>query len=73
MDDTRKTVGQGFDVPIRYKANLTIDEAVEYSGVSREGLLKMINQNDCPFVLRLGHLIKRRAFDEYITKLDFVE
>lgn len=24
MDDTRKTVGQGFDVPIRYKANLTI-------------------------------------------------
>lgn len=75
MDNTRKTVGQGFDVPIRYKANLTIDEAVEYSGVSREGLLKMINQNDCPFVLRLGHrrLIKRRAFNEYITKLDFVE
>ena len=35
----------------------------------------MINRNDCPFVLRLGHrkLIKRRAFDEYITKLDFVE
>lgn len=75
MDDTRKTVGQGFDVPIRYKANLTIDEAVEYSGISRAGLLKMIYQNDCPFVLRLGHrrLIKRRAFDEYITKLDFVE
>lgn len=75
MDNTIKIVGQGFDVPIRYKANLTIDEAVEYSGVSREGLLKMINQNDCPFVLRLGHrrLIKRRAFDEYITKLDFVE
>lgn len=40
MDDTRKTVGQGFDVPIRYKANLTIDEAVEYSGISRAGLLK---------------------------------
>lgn len=75
MDNTRKTVGQGFDVPIRYKANLTIDEAVEYSGISRAGLLKMINQNDCPFVIRLGHrrLIKRRAFDEYIAKLDFVE
>lgn len=75
MDDTRKTVGQGFDVPIRYKANLTIDEAVEYSGISRVGLLKMTNQYDCPFVLRLGHrrLIKRRAFDEYITKLVFVE
>lgn len=75
MDDTRKTVGQGFDVPIRYKANLTIDEAVEYSGISRAGLLKMTNKYDCPFVLRLGHrrLIKRRAFDEYITKLVFVE
>lgn len=75
MDNTRKTVGQGFDVPIRYKANLTIDEAVEYSGISRAGLLIMINQNDCPFVLRLGHrrLIKRRAFDECIAKLDFVE
>jgi len=75
MDDTRKTVGQGFDVPIRYKANLTIDEAVEYSGISRAELLKMTNQYDCPFVLRLGHrrLIKRRAFDEYITKLVFVE
>lgn len=35
----------------------------------------MINHNDCQFVLRLGHrrLIKRRAFDEYIAKLDFVE
>lgn len=30
MDDTRKTVSQGFGVPIRYKANLTVDEAVEY-------------------------------------------
>ena len=75
MDDARKTVSQGFGVPIRYKANLTVDEAVEYSGISRAGLLKMINRNDCSFVLRLGHrkLIKRRAFDEYITKLDFVE
>ena len=64
-----------FDVPIWHKTNLTIDEAVEYSDISRAGLLKMINQNDCPFVLRLGRrrLIKRRAFDEYITKLDFVE
>ena len=45
MDNTRKTVGQGFDVPIRYKANLTIDEAVEYSGVSRGGLLMNKLQN----------------------------
>lgn len=75
MDDTRKAIGQRCDVPIQYKTNLTIDEAVEYSGISRDCILKMINQYDCPFVLQLGHrrLIKRRAFDEYITKLDFVE
>ena len=64
MDNTRKTVGQGFDVPIRYKANLTIDEAVEYSGISRAGLLKMTNQYDCPFVLRLGH---RRLMHHLLT------
>ena len=75
MENREKAEIKRYDVPIWHKANLTIDEAVEYSGVSREGLLKMINQNDCPFVLRLGHrrLIKRRAFDEYIAKLDFVE
>ena len=75
MDDIRKTVGQGFDVPIRYKANLTIDEAVEYSGISREWIWKMTSHYDCPFVLRLGHrrLVKRRAFDEFIKRFDFIE
>lgn len=75
MDEIKKAVDKKYDVPIWHKTNLTIDEAVEYSGISRAGLLKMTNQYDCPFVLRLGHrrLIKRRAFDEYITKLDFVE
>lgn len=75
MDEIKKAVDKKYDVPIWCKTNLTVDEAVEYSGISRAGLLKMTNQYDCPFVLRLGHrrLIKRRAFDEYITKLVFVE
>lgn len=75
MADTDKAVGKKYDVPIWHKANLTIDEAVEYSGIGRERLRKMTNLYDCPFVLRLGHrrLIKRRAFDEYIGKLDFIE
>ena len=68
-----------FDLPARrrevHKANLTIEEAVEYSGIGRERLRKMTSQYNCPFVLRLGNrrLIKRRAFDEYIEKLDFIE
>ena len=63
MDDTRKTVGQGFDVPIRYKANLTIDEAVEYSGISRAGLLKMtINMIVRSFSFRTSQTDKKEGF-----------
>ena len=75
MNDENKVIGAEYDVPIQYKTNLTIDEAVEYSCIGREQLLKMTNRYDCPFVLCLGHrkLIKRRVFDEYIGKLDFIE
>ena len=55
MNDVDKAVVKKYDVPIWHKSNLTIDEAVEYSGIGRE------------------RLIKRRAFDEYIEKLDFIE
>ncbi|MCR1881185.1 excisionase [Ligilactobacillus murinus] len=75
MNNVDKAVVKKYDVPIWHKSNLTIDEAVEYSGIGRERLRKMTSHYDCPFVLRLGHrrLIKRRAFDEYIEKLDFIE
>ena len=68
MDEIKKAVDKKYDVPIWYKTNLTVDEAVEYSGISREWIWKMTSHYDCPFVLRLGHrrLVKRRAFDEYI-------
>ncbi len=75
MENREKADVKRYDVPIWNKANLTIEEAVEYSGIGRERLRKMTSQYDCPFVLRLGNrrLIKRRAFDEYIEKLDFIE
>lgn len=43
--------------------------------LSREWIWKMTSHYDCPFVLRLGHrrLVKRRAFDEYIKRFDFIE
>lgn len=57
------------------KSNLTIDEAVEYSGIGRERLRKLTSQEECPFVLHIGNrrMIKRRIFDEYIEKLTFLE
>ena len=70
MADTEKIIRKKYDVPIWHKSNLTIDEAVEYSGIGRERLRK-----ECPFVLHIGNrrMIKRRIFDEYIEKLTFLE
>ncbi len=75
MADEIRTTNRKYDVPIWHKTNLSIDEAVEYSGIGRERLRKITNQSDCPFVLHIGNrrLIKRRLFDEYIEKLDFIE
>lgn len=67
MDNTRKTVGQGFDVPIRYKANLTIDEASEYSGIARRKLRELSNTSGCPFAIWMGNKIHiiREKLDRY--------
>lgn len=64
-----------YNVPLWHKSNLTIDEAVEYSGIGRERLRKLTSQEECPFVLHIGNrrMIKRRIFDEYIEKLTFLE
>jgi excisionase family DNA binding protein len=75
LADTEKIIRKKYDVPIWHKSNLTIDEAVEYSGIGRERLRKLTSQEECPFVLHIGNrrMIKRRIFDEYIEKLTFLE
>lgn len=59
-----------FNVPIWHKLNLSIEEAVKYSGIGRAKLYEMTNREDCTFVLWVGshRLIKRKEFDEYISK-----
>ena len=54
MADTEKIIRKKYDVPIWHKSNLTIDEAVEYSGIGRERLRKLTSQEECPFVLHIG-------------------
>lgn len=63
-----------FQVPLWHKANLSIDEAVAYSGIGREKLYEMTNKEDCPFVLWIGNrrVIKRKAFEEYMEKANFI-
>ena len=60
-----------YEVPLWHKSNLTIDEAVAYSGIGKAKLYEMTNREDCPFVLWIGNrrMIKREVFDEYIAKM----
>lgn len=57
-------------VPVWHKMNLSIDEAVLYSGIGRAKLYEITNREDCPFVLWIGNcrVIKRKAFEEYMEK-----
>ena len=57
-------------VPIWHKANLTIEEAMEYTGIGRDKLYDMTSQEDCPFVLWIGskRLIKRKRLEEFLDK-----
>lgn len=58
-------------VPIWEKSTLTIEEAAAYSGIGRNKLRSLTDQEDCPFVLWIGskRLIKRKLLDEYIDEM----
>ena len=58
------------EVPVYLKSNLTIEEAAVYSGIGRNKLRELTNDERCPFVLYVGskRLIKRRKYDEFIEK-----
>ena len=58
------------DVPIWEKSNLTIEEAAMYSGIGRNKLRELTENENCQFVLWIGtkRLVKRKKLDEYIEK-----
>lgn len=57
-------------IPIYYKLNLTIEEAAEYSNIGVNRISSMLNEINCPFVLKVGNkrLVKRKEFERYIEK-----
>ncbi len=63
--------GDSLYVPIWEKTNLTAEEAASYSGVGRNKIKELSNDDRCPFVLWVGtkRLIKRKQFDEYLEKM----
>ncbi len=56
------------EIPIWEKSNLTIEEAALYSGIGRNKLRQLTDDENCKFVLWVGNkrLIKRKKFDEFI-------
>ena len=56
------------EIPIWEKSNLTIEEAALYSGIGRNKLRQLTDDENCKFVLWVGNkrLIKLKKFDEFI-------
>ena len=56
-------------VPIWEKANLTIEEAAEYSNIGICKLNELARNPRCPFVLYVGRkkLIKRKEFEKFLA------
>lgn len=57
-------------VPLWQKSNLTLDEAAVYSGIGKNRIRQLSDDENCEFVLWVGtkRLIKRKQFDEFIAK-----
>ena len=57
-------------VPIHLKMTLTIKEAAPYSNIGINKIESMLRSPNCPFVLFVGtkKLVKRREFEEYISR-----
>lgn len=70
MEEATHSSREKYEVPIWFKSNLSIEEAVAYTGIGRDKLRELTSQEDCQFVLWIGNrrLIKRKQFDEYIAK-----
>ena len=59
-------------IPIWEKANLTIEEAAEYSNVGIHKIYELANNPNCDFGLFVGkkRLIKRKKFEKFLENMD---
>lgn len=69
--EIKVTQKQKPEVPIWERTTLTLDEAAAYSGIGRNKLRSISDNDNCPFVLWVGskRLIKRKQLDEYIERM----
>lgn len=57
-------------IPVWERVTLTVQEAVDYTGIGRDKLYELTDRDDCEFVLWVGsrRLLKRKKLEEYIEK-----
>ncbi len=55
-------------IPLWEKANLTIEEAAEFSNIGQNKISELLKSPRCPFVLYVGKkkLVKRKEFERFI-------
>ena len=70
MEQLMTALRNGDFVPLWQKSNLTLDEAAVYSGIGKNRIRQLSDDENCEFVLWVGtkRLIKRKQFDEFISK-----
>ena len=53
-------------IPLWEKANLTIEEAAEFSNIGQNKISTLLKMPRCPFVLYVGkkNLVKRKDFEK---------
>lgn len=66
-------------IPIWEKLTISVEEAVEYTGIGERKLRELISTEGCPFVLKIGRdgkggrkLIKRKQFEEWLQKTEAI-
>lgn len=62
------------DTPLSEKLLLSVTEAARYSGIGINRLSSMLNEPNCPFVMRVGRrrLVKREEFERFIKETDHI-
>ena len=60
-----------YEVPIYEKSNLTLEEAAAYFNIGINKIREISYSDKCTFVLWVGNkrLIKRKLFEEYLSKM----
>lgn len=57
-------------IPVWEKLNLTVEEAAAYSNIGIGKIRELLNDPNCPFILRIGigkKLVKRKEFEKFVS------